>query len=84
MQDNWDPIFNRYGANFLLTNFVRDIITPVSYLTIQNYSKTIEHIDRNRFNVLPKFQLFFSSSTITERWIQPSIFRIIVDVLSTR
>ncbi|XP_008447628.2 aminopeptidase M1-like [Cucumis melo] len=27
-KDNWDPIFNRYGANFLLTNFVCDIITP--------------------------------------------------------
>ncbi|XP_038896093.1 aminopeptidase M1-like isoform X2 [Benincasa hispida] len=27
-KENWDPIFNKYGANFLLTNFVRDLITP--------------------------------------------------------
>lgn len=27
-KENWEPIFNKYGTNFLLTNFVCDIITP--------------------------------------------------------
>lgn len=27
-KENWEPIFNKYGATIMLTNFVRDIITP--------------------------------------------------------